>query len=262
MKSALWRGRGYLGRTIPERRAKRSIRGNKVRQAVHISIRFQSEGQFNCGGRPTRPSAIFSASNRSPETVNVCARAPPNDIYIYIDTVLERVLEQRPTLKCICGAGLTTNFKFFPARSACTDTHKPIPTLAEWREHGFPPSLRSPLLSWNKVIALLTPIVPRKFRMTGLGCHFWPLCAPRLVVLCDRKTCNEVYGEVRFKFGCGREGSVKRKSVWEIGFVFSLFEGWIRVWEERIKLWRGISSLIFSLCKCSKGKKIKVIKGQ
>lgn len=144
MKSALWRGRGYLGRTILERRAKRSIRGNKVRQAVHISIRFQSEGQFNCGGRPTRPSAIFSASNRSPETVNVCARAPPNDIYIYIDTVLERVLEQRPTLKCICGAGLTTNFKFFPARSACTDTHKPIPTLAEWREHGFSPSSSPP----------------------------------------------------------------------------------------------------------------------
>lgn len=210
MKSALWRGRGYLGRTNAERNdryAKQSA------PAVHISIRFQSEGQFNCGGRPTRPSAIFSASNRPPETVNVCARAPPNDIYIYIDTVLERVLEQRPTLKCICGAGLTTNFKFFPARSACTDTHKPIPTLAEWREHG-PPLLR------NKVIALLTPIVPRKFRMTGLGCHFWPLCAPRLVVLCDRKTCNEVYGEVRFKFGCGREGSVKRKSVWEMVSYF------------------------------------------
>ena len=78
---------------------------------------FQSEGQFNCGGRPIRPSAIFSASNRPPETVNVCARAPPNDIYIYIDTVLEWVLEQWPTLKCICGAGLTTNFKFFPSRS-------------------------------------------------------------------------------------------------------------------------------------------------
>lgn len=136
MKSALWRGRGYLGRTNAERNDRYAKQSTP---AVHISIRFQSEGQFNCGGRPTRPSAIFSASNRPPETVNVCARAPPNDIYIYIDTVLERVLEQRPTLKCICGAGLTTNFKFFPARSACTDTHKPIPTLAEWREHGSPP---------------------------------------------------------------------------------------------------------------------------
>jgi len=41
---------------------------------------FQSEGQFNCGGRPIRASAIFSASNRPPETVNVCARTAPNDI--------------------------------------------------------------------------------------------------------------------------------------------------------------------------------------
>lgn len=35
---------------------------------------LQSEGQFNCGGRPIRASAIFSASNRPPGIVNVCAR--------------------------------------------------------------------------------------------------------------------------------------------------------------------------------------------
>lgn len=35
---------------------------------------LQSEGQFNCGGSPIRASAIFSASNRSPGNVNVCAR--------------------------------------------------------------------------------------------------------------------------------------------------------------------------------------------
>lgn len=157
---------------------------------------------------------------------------------------------------------LNDQFQIFP-RSICLHRYTQADSNPGGMERTWILSLLlSSLLSWNKVIALLTPIVPRKFRMTGLGCHFWPLCAPRLVVLCDRKTCNEVYGEVRFKFGCGREGSVKRKSVWEIGFVFSLFEGWIRVWEERIKLWRGISSLIFSLCKCSKGKKIKVIKGQ
>lgn len=107
---------------------KRSIRETKCAGRAHFYT-FQSEGQFNCGGRPIRPSAIFSASNRPPETVNVCARAPPNDIYIYIDTVLERVLEHRQALKCICGAGLTTNFKFFPARSVGHRYTQPDPSL-------------------------------------------------------------------------------------------------------------------------------------
>lgn len=250
MKSALWRGRGYDS----ERRVKRSIRETKCAGRAHFYT-FQSEGQFNCGGRPIRPSAIFSASNRPPETVNVCARAPPNDIYIYIDTVLERVLEHRPTLKCICGAGLTTNFKFFPARSAWHRYTQPDPSLAEWREHGL-----SPL--WNKVIALLTPIVPRKFRMTGLGCHFWPLCAPRLVVLCDRKTCNEVHDEVSVQIWLWLRGGGEEEK--RLRNVFSYFRCFREVWirkcgSKRIKL---KENLIFSLCKCLKGEKIKIVEGQ
>lgn len=74
---------------------------------------FQSEGQFNCGGRPIRASAIFSASNRPPETVNVCARTAPNDIYIYIDTALNGILNNGGMLKCICDRGLTTGPEFF-----------------------------------------------------------------------------------------------------------------------------------------------------
>lgn len=74
---------------------------------------FQSEGQFNCGGRPIRASAIFSASNRPPETVNVCARTAPNDIYIYIDTALNGILNNGGMLKCICDCGLTTGPEFF-----------------------------------------------------------------------------------------------------------------------------------------------------
>lgn len=109
---ALFDAAPAAGPGVPNGR-ERSIRETKCAGRAHFYT-FQSEGQFNCGGRPIRPSAIFSASNRPPGTVNVCARAPPNDIYIYIDTVLEWDLEQRRTLKCICGAGLTTNFKFFP----------------------------------------------------------------------------------------------------------------------------------------------------
>lgn len=65
---------------------------------------FQSEGQFNCGGRPIRASAIFSASNRPPETVNVCARTAPNDIYIYIDTALNGILNNGECLNAFATA--------------------------------------------------------------------------------------------------------------------------------------------------------------
>lgn len=65
---------------------------------------FQSEGQFNCGGRPIRASAIFSASNRPPETVNVCARTTPNDIYIYIDTALNGILNNGECLNAFATA--------------------------------------------------------------------------------------------------------------------------------------------------------------
>lgn len=65
---------------------------------------FQSEGQFNCGGRPIRASAIFSASNRPPETVNVCARTAPNDIYIYIDTALNGILNNGGCLNAFATA--------------------------------------------------------------------------------------------------------------------------------------------------------------
>lgn len=252
MKSALWRGRGYLGRTNAERNdryAKQSA------PAVHISIRFQSEGQFNCGGRPTRPSAIFSASNRPPETVNVCARAPPNDIYIYIDTVLERVLEQRPTLKCICGAGLTTNFKFFPARSACTDTHKPIPTLAEWREHGFPPSCGTRLSRYSRQLFHTSSGWQVWVATFGLFVRldWWCYAIGKLVMRCTVKLGSNLVVVEREAW----RGKVSEK--W---FRIFLVRNVNKAWEERIKLWEGISSLIFSLCKRSKGKKIKVIEGQ
>lgn len=75
---------------------------------------FQSEGQFNCGGRPIRASAIFSASNRPPETVNVCARTAPNDIYIYIDTALNGILNNGGMLKCIYDRGLNDRTRIFP----------------------------------------------------------------------------------------------------------------------------------------------------
>lgn len=51
-----------------------------------------------------------------------------------------------------------------------------------------------------------------------------------------------------------------RGKVSEKWFRIFLVRNVNKAWEERIKLWEGI--LIFSLCKCSKGKKIKVIEGQ
>lgn len=60
---------------------------------------LQSEGQFNCGGRPTRASAIFSASNRSPGTVNVCARTALPMTFTFILT--RRSMGSWTTVGCL-----------------------------------------------------------------------------------------------------------------------------------------------------------------
>lgn len=99
--------RGRCSRTI-------NIRGNKM-PSVHISIRSNPKGNSIAGLAPRAGICnILREQSSSRDYQCMRSRAPaPNDIYIYIDTALDGILNNGGMLKCICDHSLTTELWIF-----------------------------------------------------------------------------------------------------------------------------------------------------
>lgn len=108
----LWRERADPG--VPDAR-ERSIHETKCQTYTFLYVAIRRAIQLRRSSH-TGICNILREQSFSRDRQCMRSHSSPNDIYIYIDTALNGILNNGGMLKCICDRGLTTGPEFFRCR--------------------------------------------------------------------------------------------------------------------------------------------------